>query len=304
MKFVISLLFAMFFNVAAAKEYVLVNPNAPGSSSEVTARAIAEAYARQTGNKLVVESVGGGNQIPGVVRFQNMAKPGLILTTSSLLVFNPKTIKELPYSDNDFVPISPVGLTPQTWIVRADTPYKTMQDLVKELPNNSKNFVGYANPVEVANLHILAQHYKWKPKSVEPIKYKGTAEVLTAMLANDIEVAIVSHAPVIDEHVKSGKLRILANTTDQAIQLAGQSIPSVRRQLGVGQVTGGVLIASSPKMDPAEAKQLHQDILNAIKDPAVQESLAKRNQFSIGYGVQPYKQFIDQLRTSMQNIDL
>jgi tripartite-type tricarboxylate transporter receptor subunit TctC len=197
-----------------------------------------------------------------------------------------------------------VGLTPQTWIVRADSPYKTMQDLVKELPNNFKNFVGYANPVEVANLHILSQHYKWKPKSVEPIKYKGTAEVLTAMLANDIEVAIVSHAPVIDEHVKSGKLRILANTTDQTIPLAGQSIPSVRRQLGIGQVTGGVLIASSPKMDTVEASQLHQDIINAIKDPAVQENLAKRNQFSIGHGVQPYKQFIDQLRTSIQNIDL
>ncbi len=304
MKFILSLLFAMFINVAAAKEYVLINPNAPGSSSEVTARSIAEAYSRQTGNKLVIESVGGGNQIPGAVRFKNMAKPGLILTTSSLLVFNPKTIKDLPYSDEDFVPISPVGLTPQTWIVRADSPYKTMQDLVKELPNNSKNFVGYANPVEVANLHILSQHYKWKPKSVEPIKYKGTAEVLTAMLANDIEVAIVSHAPVIDEHVKSGKLRILANTTDQTIPLAGQSILSVRRQLGIGQVTGGVLIASSPKMDTVEASQLHQDIINAIKDPAVQENLAKRNQFSIGHGVQPYKQFIDQLRTSIQNIDL
>ena len=304
MKFILSLLFAMFINVAAAKEYVLINPNAPGSSSEVTARSIAEAYSRQTGNKLVIESVGGGNQIPGAVRFKNMAKPGLILTTSSLLVFNPKTIKDLPYSDEDFVPISPVGLTPQTWIVRTDSPYKTMQDLVKELPNNSKNFVGYANPVEVANLHILSQHYKWKPKSVEPIKYKGTAEVLTAMLANDIEVAIVSHAPVIDEHVKSGKLRILANTTDQTIPLAGQSIPSVRRQLGIGQVTGGVLIASSPKMDTVEASQLHQDIINAIKDPAVQENLAKRNQFSIGHGVQPYKQFIDQLRTSIQNIDL
>ncbi len=281
MKFIVSLLVAMFINVATAKEYVLINPNAPGSSSEVTARAIAEAYARQTGNKLIVESVGGGNQIPGVVRFKNMANPGLILTTTSLLVFNPKIIKDLPYSDDDFVPITPVGLTPQTWIVRADSPYKNMGDLVKALPGNSKNFVGYANPVEVANLHILAQHYKWKTKSVEPVKYKGTAEVLTAMLSNDIEVAIVSHAPVIDEHVKAGKLRILGNTTDQSIQLAGQTIPSVRKQLGIGQVTGGVLIASSPKMDQEEARQLQRDILNAIKDPAVQENLAKRNKFLI-----------------------
>lgn len=304
MKFIVSLLFAMFINVVAAKEYVLINPNAPGSSSEVTARVIAEAYTRQTGNKLIVESVGGGNQVPGAVRFKNLPKPGLMMTTTSLLVFNPKTIKDLPYSEDDFVPISPVGLTPQAWVVRSDTPYKTMNDLVKSLPNNSKNFVGYANPVEVANLHILSQHYKWAPKSVEPIKYKGTAEIITALLANDIEVSITSYTPVVEEHVKAGKLRILGNTTDLSIQIAGQSIPSVRKQLGVGQVTGGVLIASSPKMDAAEAKQLHQDILNAINDPAVQESLAKRNQFSIGYGAQPYTQFINQLKTSIKNIDL
>jgi len=304
MKFILSLLFAMSVNMAAAKEYVLINPNAPGSASEVTARVIAEAYKRQTGNTLVVESVGGGNQIPGAVRFKNLPKPGLIITTTSLLVFNPKSIKELPYNDEDFVPISPIGLAPITWVVRADSPYQTIEDVVKSLPTNTKNFVGYANPVEVANLQILAQHYKWKPKSVEPVKYKGTAEVLTAMLANDINVAIMSYAPVIDEHVKSGKLRVLANTTDHAIQLGGQTIPSIRKQLGVSQVTGGVLIASSPKMDPAEAKQIHQDIINAIKDPLVQESLIKRNHVNIGYDAQSYKQFINQLRTSMQNVDL
>ena len=49
---------------------------------------------------------------------------------------------------------------------------------------------------------------------------------------------------------------------------------------------------------------LSQNIINAIKDPAVQENLAKRNQFSIGYGTQPYTQFINQLKTSIQNIDL
>lgn len=304
MKFIVSLLFAMFINVATAKEYVLINPNAPGSSSEITARIIAEAYTRQTGNTLVVESVGGGNQIPGVVRFKNMGKPGLILTTTSILVFNPKTIKELPYSDDDFIPISPVALSPITWVVRADTSYKNMNDLVKALPNNSKNFVGYANPVEVANLNILSQHYKWKPKSVEPIKYKGTAEIITALLANDIEVSVLSYTPVVEEHVKAGKLRILGNTTDQTIQIAGQTVPSVHKELGVRQVTGGVLVASSPKMDAEESKQLHRDILNAIKDPAVQENLTKRNQISIGHGDRPYKQFIDQLRTSMQNIDL
>lgn len=304
MKFIVSLLFAMFINVAAAKEYVLINPNAPGSSSEITARAIAEAYARQTGNKLIVESVAGGNHVPAVVRFKNMAKPGLILTSTTMLAFNPKTIKDLPYKDDDFVPISPVGLTPQAWVVRADAPYKNMNDLIKTLPNSTKNFVGYAVSSEVVNLQLLSQHYNWGTKAVEPVRYKGPSDIITALLANDINVAIMSYTPVVEEHVKAGKFRILGNTTDQSLTIAGQSVPSVRKQLGVGQVSGGILIASSPKMDQDESKQLRQDILNVLKDPAVVESLAKRNQINIGNDAQTYTQFIDQLRTSLQKIDL
>lgn len=304
MKFIVSLLFAMFINVAAAKEYVLINPNAPGSSSEITARAIAEAYARQTGNKLIVESVAGGNHVPAVVRFKNMAKPGLILTSTTMLAFNPKTIKDLPYKDDDFVPISPVGLTPQAWIVRADAPYKNMNDLIKTLPNSAKNFVGYAVSSEVVNLQLLSQHYNWEAKAVEPVRYKGPSDIITALLANDINVAIMSYTPVVEEHVKAGKFRILGNTTDQSLTIAGQSVPSVRKQLGVGQVSGGILIASSPRMDQDEFKQLRQDILNVLKDPAVVESLVKRNQINIGNDAQSYTQFIDQLRTSLQKIDL
>jgi tripartite-type tricarboxylate transporter receptor subunit TctC len=179
-----------------------------------------------------------------------------------------------------------------------------MNDLIKTLPNNSKNFVGYAVSAEVANLQILSQHYKWDPKSVEPLKYKGTGDIITALLSNDIEVAIMSYTPVVEEHVKAGKFRILGNTTNQNLSIAGQSVPSVRKQLGVDQVSGAILIAASPKMDTDEAKQLHQDILNTLKDPAVVESLAKRNQISIGYGPQAYTQFIDQLRSNLQKIDL
>jgi tripartite-type tricarboxylate transporter receptor subunit TctC len=304
MKFIVSLLFAMFINVATAKEYVLINPNAPGSSSEITARVIAEAYKKQTGNTLVVESVGGGNHVPAVVRFKNIAKPGLILTSTTMLAFNPKTIKDLPYKDDDFIPISPVGLTPQAWVIRADAPYKNMNDLIKTLPNSTKNFVGYAVSVEVVNLQLLSQHYNWEAKAVEPVRYKGPTDIITALLANDINVAIMSYTPVVEEYVKAGKFRILGNTTDQSLTIAGQSVPSVRKQLGVGQVSGGILIAASPKIDQEELKQLRQDILNVLKDPAVVESLTKRNQINIGNDVQSYTQFIDQLRTSLQKIDL
>jgi tripartite-type tricarboxylate transporter receptor subunit TctC len=139
-----------------------------------------------------------------------------------------------------------------------------MNDLIKTLPNSTKNFVGYAVSVEVVNLQLLSQHYNWEAKAVEPVRYKGPTDIITALLANDINVAIMSYTPVVEEYVKAGKFRILGNTTDQSLTIAGQSVPSVRKQLGVGQVSGGILIAASPKIDQEELKQLRQDILNVL----------------------------------------
>lgn len=302
-KFLI-LLLTMVVNTVSAKEYVLINPNSPGSSSEITARAMADAYHRRTGNTLIIESVGGGNQIPSVVRFKNMTKPGIMLTTTSILVFNPKLFKDIPYTDADFTPISPVAISPILWVVRADSPYKSMSDLVDALPRNSRNFVAFANPVELSNLKLIEQKYQWPTRAVESIKYKGVPEVVSALLSNDIDVSVITHTPVVEEQVKSGKLRILGSTADQDIVIAGGQVPSVYSQIGVKQFSGGVFIASSPKMDPAEATQLHADIIAAIMDPEVQKSLAARNQISIGYGVQIYKQFIDTFRINIKDLEL
>jgi tripartite-type tricarboxylate transporter receptor subunit TctC len=265
---------------------------------------MADAYNRRTGNNLIVESVGGGNQIPGVVRFKNMSKPGLMLTTTSILVFNPKLVKDIPYSDSDFVPISPVAMSPIVWVVRSDSPYKNMSDLVKILPYNAKNFVAFANPVELANLKLIEQKYKWPTRTVESIKYKGVPEVVSAMLSNDIDVSVISHTPVIEELVKAGKLRILGSTADQPITVAGKPVLPVYTQIGVKQFSGGVFIVSSPKMDPAEAKQLHADIIDTIKDREVQLNLAARNQISIGHGSKVYQQFIDNFRLNINQLDL
>jgi len=227
-----------------------------------------------------------------------------LLTTTSILVFNPKLVKDIPYTDADFVPISPVAMSPIVWVVRSDSPYKNMSDLVKILPYNAKNFVAFANPVELANLKLIEQKYKWPTRTIESIKYKGVPEVVSAMLSNDIDVSVISHTPVIEELVKSGKLRILGSTADQPITVAGKPVLPVYTQIGVKQFSGGVFIVSSPKMDPAEAKQLHTDIIDTIKDHEVQLNLAARNQISIGYGSKVYQQFIDNFRSNINQLDL
>ena len=304
MKKILCIFLLMLAGVSQAKDYVIVNPNTAGSSSEITARALAEAYHRRTGNNLIIQSVGGGNQIPGVVHFKQLPTPGIMITTTSILVFNHKIIKDLPYTNADFDAVGPIAMSPIVWIARADSPFRTMQDVVKILPKHSKPFVAHANHVEVVNLKMLSQKYQWSKDQVQGIKYKGVPEVLNGMMSNDVDLAVVTLTPTITELARAGRLRILGSTVDKELNVAGQRVPSVEKLLNVEQFTGGVFLAVSPNFDPTEARQLKNDLLESLKDPIVVDSLKKRDQYIMQHDGKFLNNFIDNYRKKVEPLDL
>lgn len=304
MKKLLCILLMTLAGVASARDYVIVNPNTAGSASEITARVLAEAYNRRTGNNLIIQSVGGGNQVPGVVHFKQLPKPGIMMTTTSILVFNHKILKDLPYTNSDFDAVGPIAMSPIVWIARADSPFHTMQDIVKLLPQHSKPFVAHANHVEVVNLKMLAEKYRWSKDQVQGVKYKGVPEVINGIMSSDADVAVVTLTPTIAELARAGRLRVLGTTVDQELNVGGHRVPSVEKSLGVEQFTGGVFLALSPGFDPAEARQLKQDLLESLKDPKVVDSLKKRDQYIMHEDGTFLNNFINNYRKKVDPLDL
>jgi tripartite-type tricarboxylate transporter receptor subunit TctC len=294
-----------FFSTVAiakeAKEYTIVTPNTAGSSTDLVARDIAAAYNKRTGNKLIIQNVGGGYQIPGVLQFKKLPKPGIMMVTTGILVYNPKILSELPYTDSDFDFTGSIAMSPVVWVVRADSPYKSMKDIVNVLPNSSKPFVGFANHPEVVNVKLLGEKYPQVKQKVETIKYKGIPEVLVGLMGDDIDVAVVSVIPTVEEFVKSGKFRILGTTTEQPITLAGQRIPTVKSILNVDQLYGGSFLALSPSFNKEEARQLKQDLMAAVNDPVVKSALISRQQLFSGADDQDMHKFINDYRTKIKD---
>ena len=286
------------------KTYVLVNPNTPGSNSDITARALAEVYKRQTGNTLQVHNVGGGNQIPGVLHFKQLGRPAIFLNTTSTLVFNYKMMEQVPYQDSDFDHVTSVSLSPGAWVVRADSPYRDMKHLVQTLPHSAKPFVAYANNFELANILMVSQRYHWSSNQVTPVKYKGQSEVVLGLLSGDIDVATVSLVPSIVEQVKNQQLKVLGSTANTNITVNGQTIFPVERLIQVEQFSGGNFLSLSPRFDPTEAKQLKKDLMEALKDPKMIESLNSRNQLPMQSGERFMTEFIDNYRKKIAPLDL
>ena len=110
-------LFALALGAAAhAQSYPnkpvkLIVPYPAGQATDIAARIIAEGLSRDWGQQVVVENIGGGAAIPGMVNGRSAAPDGytLLMGTSAAMVVNPAIIQKLPYDPfNDFILIAPV----------------------------------------------------------------------------------------------------------------------------------------------------------------------------------------------------
>jgi tripartite-type tricarboxylate transporter receptor subunit TctC len=307
MKFLSSVALAFLFLSFASvegKEYIIVNPNTAGSVADVSARVLAESYKKRTGNTLTVQNIGGGSQIPGVVHFKQLGRPGIMINTTGTLVFNQKMMNDLPYSDSDFNHVSAISLAPAVWVVRGDSPYNSMKHLVDTLPASQKPFVAYANAFELANFLMVSKKYQWSKDKVVAVKYKGPSEVVLGLLTGDTDVAMVALLPSIVEQVKNGKLKILGSSSNKDITVNNLRISPVEKLIQVEQFSGGSFLSLSTNFDVHEANQLKLDLIESLKDPMVIDSLKSRNQYLIEVGEQPMIEFIDNYRKKIAPLEL
>src|SRR6185295_3656888 len=105
----------------------------PGSATDIIARFVAASFTRSMGQTFIVENKPGAGGIIGTEAAKNSPPDGYTLTTcpSGPFAINPGIYSKLPYDPvKDFEPIANIGLTPQTIVVGAQTPYKTLKEFV------------------------------------------------------------------------------------------------------------------------------------------------------------------------------
>src|SRR5437762_601314 len=97
-------LFALAFTAAAHAQYPnkpvkLIVPYPAGQATDIAARIIGEALSKEWGQPVVIDNIGGGAAIPGVVTARGAAPDGytLLMGTSAAMVVNPAIIEKLPY---------------------------------------------------------------------------------------------------------------------------------------------------------------------------------------------------------------
>src|SRR3974377_393814 len=154
----------------------IVVPNSPGGPSDIVGRIIAAALQQSTGKTFVIENRSGGGANIGVDYAAHSQADGytLVLVTSGYSV-NVGLFRKLSFDPyNDFVGVSELATSPDTFVVKTELPAKTMKEFVALVRANPEKF-NVSTPPIGSTLWIQTEVLKIreKPPKMEKIVFKG-----------------------------------------------------------------------------------------------------------------------------------
>jgi tripartite-type tricarboxylate transporter receptor subunit TctC len=251
-----------------------------GGGNDIIARVVAGKMAEGLNQQVIIENKPGAQSIIAA-EFVAKAPPDgytILMGPSGPMSMNPATYSKLPYSPlRDFVPISMIGSFPLILVTSADSPVKSVKELVdfaKANPGKS-NYGASAAPFQLA-----AELFKQKSGTdFTYIPYKGSNESANAVMAGQITMTI-SDPPPITGPLKAGRLKALAVTSVKR----HPSWPDVPTMIEAGIPdtdiviwTGFLAPAGTP---PAIVKRLQDEVARVVRLPEIRERLN-------GLGVDP-----------------
>ncbi len=255
----------------------MVVPFPPGGLADIVARPVAEALGRELGQSVIVENKAGAGGGIGMA-YAAKAKPDgytLLLALSSFTVIPQAdgVLGRAPsYALSDLRPLARYTADPTVLVVRADAPWKTLQQFVDDA-RKRPGALNYGSSGNYGTMHvpmeILAQSAGIK---MAHIPFTGAAPAVVALLGGQID-AVSSGPATVLQQIKAGKLRALAHWGHGPLA-ALPDVPSLKDS-GIAaeyaQWSGLFVPAATP--EPI-AQRLRAAAKAAALDPKVREVIA------------------------------
>jgi tripartite-type tricarboxylate transporter receptor subunit TctC len=251
------------------KPVTIVVPFTPGGSSDITARTVANKMQESLAQTFVIDNKPGANGGLGGKFVANAQPDGYTLFVGSIGVFaiNPVLYKDLGYDPRkDYDLLSVAVRTPNALVTRANFPANTVAEFIDYLKKNPDR-VSFASSGTGSSDHLTAALF-WQKTGTSGIHvpYKGGSAAHLDLIAGNADVSF-QNLGSITQHVKGGKMKILAVTGDKR----DASVPSVPTLTEAG--VPGIEVYSwqafvAPRGLPANVKaRLQPALIAAIKHP-------------------------------------
>ena len=263
-------------------------PYPAGGGVDVLTRTLGDVVSKQWGQSVVVENRPGAGGVIASQAVVTSAPDGYtLIMVASGHATNPLLYAKIPYDTfKDFTPISLLASSPNILLVRADSPFRTMGDLIaaaKAKPGS----LSFAHAGTGTSTHFAGELLKSLAKvDIVAVPYKGGAPAINDLIGGQIPLSF-NNGPESVGQIAGGTVRALAITTAQRaaflaeVPSMGETVPGYDTEVWWG-------VLGPAGMPPDLVARLSRDFVDALNSAPVKERLTKLGASSIGSSPQAF----------------
>ena len=273
------------------KSIRIVVPFPAGGATDIMTRNISQKLGEAWKQPVVVENRAGANGMLGADAVAKSSADGHTLLAATIAhAANASLFPKAPYHfQKDLQPVAIMGLIPLVPVVRADSPVRSLGDLVSSSKTRSLNAGSSGNGTAA---HLGLELFKCVTTArIQHVPYKGGAPAMTDLLGGQIDL-IFALLPEALPHIKSGKLRPLAVTSDQRYPL----LPDVRTTSEAGiagiEVTSwnGIMVPAGTAKDIVA--KINAEVVRIISAPDMKARITELGFQPVAWDVSRTEKFL------------
>jgi tripartite-type tricarboxylate transporter receptor subunit TctC len=268
---------ALSSQCASAQEFPnkpvrIVVPFAPGGPTDLMARALSKLLAQSLGQQVLVDNKPGG---AGLIAFGEIAKApadGYVIAFPSILaVTNPAMVPNYPYDvTKDFQAVTVVGFIPHLLVVRADSPHKTLTELVNAA-KDKPDTLSYASSGNGTSAHLAAAMLVERAGiKVAHVPYRGANPALQDLLAGQTQFMFLDTTSALVQ-IKAGKLRALAIAPARKLSFLPDVLPVAEQGYPGYDIRAWYGLMVRAGTPPAVVQKIHEEVRKALASPEIRE---------------------------------